>query len=397
MNDDAPHWSAQPPRSASQATDAIEQGHFVIGMMPSFLCQHDCPHCYLTTAMRRDPARLSPEAIARILGGVRDYYRSRGLGHVTIHVHHYGGEPTTMGVAAMLETLDAVDDALPEREGFIVRHSIQSALTGVDLAPWIPVFRDRCGNYVQTSYDGLMRGRRYDREWRDQVACLREAGIDVSTISTINRRLIEDGPDATLRTLEELDICEAGFLVLLYNAHNEGPAYDRLAPRMQDWSDFMIALTRAWIDRRAAGGRPPELGPVHSILWKGGDLRAAHPNPMNLPSALFLLPNGDWALSDYRSDGREYLRPFANGLTTTFHDMLQSPARRAFLRKQVLRNGNPECQACDLADTCMMEIWKSNVPGDECFGAKRYVQWVHDNAAAIRAAHGTKRVSRSFF
>lgn len=396
MTHDATHWSQRPARQGQQMVQSIESGHFVIGLMSSLYCPHDCPHCYLTRKMRRDRTRLAPETLERILRGVADYYADRGIAP-TITVHHYGGEPTAMGPVFMRETMDAIDAALPASRGIMVRHSIQSALTGVDLDDWIPIFRDRCDNYVQTSYDGPMRGRRYDRAWRTQVEALRAADIDVATISTINTRLLELGPEGTLALLEELDVCEAGFLVLLHNDNNDGKPYDRLAPSMRDWSAFMIALTEAWAERRHAGGHPPEIGPLHATLWRNHCLSTSAPDPCAVPPALFLMPNGDWAISDYRADGSEYMRTLANGATTPFAEALRTPERRAFLRNQALRNGNPECQSCPLAGGCMMEIWKPNPADGECFGAKTYVEWVLANADRLTAAFGSRRVSQSFF
>ena len=55
---------------------------------------------------------------------------------------------------------------------------------------------------------------------------------------------------------------------------------------------------------------------------------------------------------------------------------LQSKERKSYLRKQVLRDNNPECMDCEHANKCVMEFWKKNREGDDCFGGKRYVDWL---------------------
>lgn len=58
----------------------------------------------------------------------------------------------------------------------------------------------------------------------------------------------------------------------------------------------------------------------------------------------------------YRNGWSELMQPFGNILWRPFEAVLTSPARRAYLRRQVLRNRNPECIACDHADKRLMEF-----------------------------------------
>ena len=60
-------------RIQDQAGWSIEQGHFVLTMMPSLYCDLDCPHCYLSLKERRDPTRLSNENLKNILQSVDDH------------------------------------------------------------------------------------------------------------------------------------------------------------------------------------------------------------------------------------------------------------------------------------------------------------------------------------
>ncbi len=100
---------------------------------------------------------------------------------------------------------------------------------------------------------------------------------------------------------------------------------------------------------------------------------------------LFLLPDGAFVLPDYRDGWHEFMQPFGNILQQSFDEVLTSPARRAYLRRQATRNGNADCLACDHGDKCVMEFWKPNRPGDDCFGGRGYVEWVLANAGRIEA------------
>ena len=70
------------------------------------------------------------------------------------------------------------------------------------------------------------------------------------------------------------------------------------------------------------------------------------------------------------------MKVFGNILKDDFKTILTSPGRRDYLRRQVMRNGNAECLECNHADKCVMEFFKPNKINDDCFGAKKYVEWL---------------------
>lgn len=369
-------------RVKQQHAASIEQGHFVLTMMPSLYCDLDCPHCYLSKAERRDPTRLMNNAIRKVLENIDRFYEHRQIERKTIHAYQYGGEPTSMGVEAFTSMLDTIEQALPASKGYDVRHTILTSLVEVDLEAWLPVFRDRCGGFLQTSFDGRMRGGRYVRKWDAQMRRAREMGLTLSTISVVNSRILSDGPDATLGYLSELGVVEASFLPFMWNEQNDGKKYDALAPSMNAWSDFMTEITKSWISRRERGESVPEIGQLRYILAQS-DMKSPVSNVAG--QTLFLMPNGDFALPDYRNGWQEYMNRFANGISTDFGDVLSSPRRRAYMRRQMTRNNNPDCLSCPHSDKCVMEFWKENRPGDECFGGRRYVEWVLENRARLMA------------
>jgi sulfatase maturation enzyme AslB (radical SAM superfamily) len=378
-------------RHGNQMGASIEQGHFVLTMMPSLYCDLDCPHCYLSKAERRDPTRLMNNAIAKVLRKVDEYYDKRGITHKTIHAYQYGGEPTSMGVDAFSRMLDTIDTGLPADKGYHVRHTILTSLVEVDLHEWLPIFRDRCGGFLQTSFDGRMRGGKYIKQWDQKMREARDLGLVLSTISVVNSRILQDGARETLEYLAELGVVEASFLPFMLNEQNDGLKYDRLAPTMSAWSRFMIELTEAWIERREAGQPAPEIGQLRYILAQS-EMESPVSNVAG--QTLFLMPNGDFALPDYKDGWKEFMNRFANGVGQDFDAVLNSPKRRAYMRRQMTLNGNSECTNCPHSDKCVMEFWKENRPDDDCFGGRKYIDWVMENRSRILAVdQGTLRTS----
>jgi len=397
MNRAMPH---APTHSAVRVKEAsapsIEQGYFVLTMMPSLYCDLDCPHCYLSVAERRDPTRLPNKALRKILTNIHAFYESRGIGNKIIHAYQYGGEPTSMGTTAFSEMLDTIEDVLSRDKGYDVRHTILTSLVEVDLDEWLPIFRDRCGGFLQSSYDGRMRGGRYMQRWDAKMREAARLGLTLSTISVVNSRILQEGPDATIDYLSELGVVEASFLPFMWNEQNDGLKYEKLAPTMDSWSDFMIALTERWIQRREGGLHTPEIGQLRFILSQA---KAASQTPVSnvAGQTLFLMPNGDFALPDYRNGWQEFMNRFANGLNIPFAQVLNSPKRRAYMRRQLTRNGNSDCSSCLHANKCVMEFWKDNRPGDDCFGGKRYVEWLLANERRIARLDAGKLATTSLY
>lgn len=381
-------------RVKRQHAPSIEQGHFVLTMMPSLFCDLDCPHCYLSKAERRDPTRLMNSAIQKVLNNIDAFYDRRGITEKTIHAYQYGGEPTSMGVDAFASMLDTIDQTLPPEKGYDVRHTILTSLVEVDLDAWLPIFRDRCGGFLQTSFDGRMRGGAYMRKWDQKMREARALGLTLSTISVVNSRILGDGARDTLDYLADLGVVEASFLPFMWNEQNDGKKYEKLAPTMTAWSDFMIELTEYWLERHEAGADLPEIGQLRFIL-------AQEEMPSSVSNiagqTLFLMPNGDFALPDYRNGWQEYMNRFANGISQPFEKVLSSKRRRTYLRRQLTRNGNSECLQCPHADKCVMEFWKENRPGDDCFGGRKYVDWVMQNKPRILSVLNSKLRTDSLY
>ncbi|MFC4236186.1 SPASM domain-containing protein [Thalassospira xianhensis] len=366
---------------------SIETGYFVFTLMPSLYCKLRCPHCYLSLEQRKDATILSVDKVSEACAKIDAYYQKKRLERKTIVNYWYGGEPTSMGEDYFRSCADAIGSHFTAEKGYDIHHTVLTSLVGVDLDVWGPIFEQYGKGAFQTSFDGLMRGKGYMRVWDNRVREANARGLEVSTISVVNEALLSDGPVAVLDYLSDLSVAETSWLPFMLNEQNEATKkYDEFAPRMDVWSEFMIALSSRWLERKRAGLHAPEIGQLRFILRQRelGDFA-------NIAGqTLFLMPNGDFVLPDYGSDSwLEYMQRFGNILEQDFEEVLRSPERRRYIRKQILRNGNPDCVDCSHSGYCVMEFWKKNRPGDDCFGGRNYVEWVLENEAEIRHFTGS--------
>ncbi|MFK4132060.1 radical SAM protein [Pseudomonas luteola] len=356
---------------SSQLT--VETGYFVFTMMPSLRCSLNCPHCYLSLEQRRNSKIMTLEDLDLACRKVREYYDDKAIKQKVIIFYWYGGEPTDMGLPYMLEAFSRIDRIFPESDGFHIRHDILTSLLNIE-DEWFDVFRSWGRGHFQTSFDGLMRGKGYVKKWDKRVREAVSAGLRVSTISVVNNELFKDGPIEVLEYLSELGVQEASFLPFMLNEQNKGDKYEKFAPPMSAYSDFMISLSEKWYSMKKDGLFVPQIGQMNYI-----SSRTNLPEISNIAAqTLFMMPDGDMVLPDYRNGYLEYMRSFGNILESSFSDILNSNERQSYLRKQLIRNMNVECLSCDNKHNCIMEFWKTNRKEDDCFGAKKYVKWLEN-------------------
>lgn len=362
---------------------SIEQGYFIFTLMPSLFCKLRCPHCYLSLEQRKDKTIMSVEDLTTTCRKVDAYYQQQQINKKTVVCYWYGGEPTSMGQGYFTSAADSINGVFNPGEGYRVKHTVLSALVGVK-DDWFALF-DRYGKgEVQSSYDGNMRGASYMRRWDERARSVVNYGLRLSTISVVNRELLNQGPEETLDYLTDIGVAETSWLPFMWNEQNSTGAYNEYAPSMAEYCEFMVGLSEHWMKRRRQGVSAPEIGQLRFIMHQ-----ADSPLLANVAGqTLFLLPNGDFVLPDYRDGWQEFMQVFGNILEQDFDSILTSPARRRYLRRQILRNGNAECLSCDHTDKCIMEFWKDNRPGDVCFGAKDYVEWILNNREDIKSIIG---------
>jgi sulfatase maturation enzyme AslB (radical SAM superfamily) len=372
-------WQESAKQIDHSQMNSIEQGYFVFTMMPSLRCSLNCPHCYLSLDQRRNSDIMTLEQFRLAATKVNDYFMAtRPDKKKVIIFYWYGGEPTEMGMPWFMGAFRIIDEIFTPERGYEIRHDILTSLITVDQS-WYDVFKSYGRGQFQTSFDGLMRGKGYMKKWDKRVREAIGEGLRVSTISVVNHELFKDGPEAILDYLTELGIQEASFLPFMLNEQNIGDKYEKFAPPMAQYSEFLIALNVHWLKLKAQGLNPPMIGQTCFVLSR----RQLPPEANIAGQTLFLLPNGDFVLPDYKNGWLEFMQTFGNILSQSFEEVLTSPARRAYLRRQYTRNMNEDCLQCELKDCCIMEFWKENRPDDDCFGAKRFVEWVLRNEAEL--------------
>lgn len=351
---------------------SIESGYFIFTLMPSLRCSLNCPHCYLTKEQRRYSPTMSLEDLEIAATKVDDYYSKRNIKEKVIVFYWYGGEPTEMGFDYMNSAFDILDRIFDKNKGYLVKHTILTSLLTVDTSIWFPFFRDRCQNHFQTSFDGFMRGENYVKKWEKKVKEAIDFGLTVGTISVVNNELLKDGATNVINYLTNLGVKEVSFLPFMWNEQNNGLSYDKYAPSMDNWSKFMIDVSKYYFELSDTGIIPPSIGQLSFVMSQ-----SSTPQMANIAGqTLFLLPNGDFVLPDYKFGFKEYMRVFGNILTVDFTQILAGKERKSYLRKQVNRDNNPECLDCEYSNMCVMEFWKKNRPNDDCFGGKKYIEWL---------------------
>lgn len=346
----------------------IEKGRLILTMMPSLYCKLDCPHCYLTKAQRRSKDCLSLKEIQITCDKIRNYYQDKNI-QATIDIYWYGGEPTTMGVELFSDMCDIINSAFINHK---IRHTLLSALVGVNLDDWIPVVHKYCDSKIQTSYDGLMRGDRYDNTWQKQVRYATAQGLKVSTLSVFNKFIKNDGAKEVFAKLMKLGVKECGWLPFQKNTRNDMTGmFNEHSTSMSEFSNFMIDFTK--INDSANSSAKFLIGNelfINSMSTSGTQMSNTG------AQTVFLMPNGDMVMPDYDEFNIEYMRLFGNILTQSFNNILTSKSRRDWIRRQITRNNNKECLECDKWSCCLMEFWKNNNKSDDCYGAKKYVDWL---------------------
>lgn len=352
--------------------NSAETGYFVFTMMPSLRCDLSCPHCYLSLEQRRHSHIMTLEELKIAIEKVHQYYIDRDdISVKYISFYWYGGEPTQMGLDYIQNDFKMIEEKFLESEGFYIKHTLLTSLIQIE-DYWFEFFKKWCGNYFQTSFDGLMRGKGYMKQWDKRVREARSKGLNVGTITVVNNKILEDTPRALLDYLIELGICEASFLPMMKNEQNEKGHYEKYAPTMDQYSEFMIELMEYWYELKLKGVSVPSIGQSQYITSR---LETSE-NGNIAGQTMFLLPDGEFVLPDYKDGYTEFMQPFGNILKQSFEDVLSSKDRRNYIRKQYLGNKNKECRNCEHKHHCIMEFWKENKINDDCFGAKKYVEWL---------------------
>ena len=353
---------------------SIESGYLILTMMPSLYCEEKCPHCYLSKEQRADKTVMSLDKIKTICLKVDDFYLKSKNQNKHIVLYWYGGEPTSMGIDYFESAITIINSIFLKEKGYTVKHIILTSLVNIDDC-WFDFFHKHCDSYFQTSFDGRMRGKKYLQKWESRIKDAINCGLKVGTISVVNEEMLKVGAKNAINYLVDLGITEAGFLPFMLNEQNKGKKYNRFAPTMNNWSNYLIEATKT-ARKLNQEGKVISIG-QESFYLVQNNRGSSIANTAS--QTLFLMPNGDITLPDYKNGHEEYMRTFGNILTEDFIDILEGAERKLYLKKQLTRNFNKECLECSYSNSCVMEFWKENRDNDDCFGGKRYIEWLEQN------------------
>lgn len=369
---------------------SIENGYFIFTLMPSLRCSLNCPHCYLSKEQRNDKTILPVNKLAEICNKIKTYYKSiRCFSNIRIINYWYGGEPTEMGLIYTQEAVNTINSIFTKEDGFDSSHIFLTSLVTVNESEWYPFFKMFGRNYIQTSFDGLMRGKGYLKKWETKVKNAISYGLKVATISVVNQKLINTPAKELLFYLTELGVREVSFLPFMLNMQNDGEKYDSYSVDMDVYSEYLIEITKAYFELVERGYHPPEIGQYRFIVEQYKNVELSNISAQTL----FLLPNGDMCLPDYIDGNKEYLNIFGNILESSFEEILTSSNRRKYLRKQIRRNNNTECEECEYSGHCIMEFWKENCESKDCYGASNYVNYVLKDTHFTESLNYTSELS----
>lgn len=354
---------------------SIESGYLILTMMPSLYCEEKCPHCYLSKEQRSDKTIMSISNIELICKKIDTYYVNNKTPSKHIVLYWYGGEPTTMGMEYFKSAIDTINRILKPCKGYTLKHVVLTSLVNIS-SDWFAFFDRYCDGYFQTSYDGRMRGKKYLSEWEMRVKEAVNYGLSIGTLSVVNEEMLKVGANKTIEYLTSLGVSEAGFLPFMLNEQNKGKKYKRFAPTMENWSNFMIEATQKGRYLYSQGINSPTIG-QEAFYFVQSYRDSAISNSAS--QTLFLMPDGTFCLPDYKNGYEEFMQPFGNILKDDFDDILSGEARMKYLTKQLTRNSNVECLSCEHSNYCVMEFWKDNKNNDDCFGGKKYLDWLNKN------------------
>ena len=277
---------------------SIENGYFIFTLMPSLRCSLNCPHCYLSLEQRRNSELMKIDEIKIACEKVHEYYSTQKIKNKLIICYWYGGEPTEMGIEYFNSAIDSINSSFKKIDGYTVKHTILTSLITIDQNLWFDFFKTHCENHFQTSFDGFMRGKTYVKKWEEKIKLAHIAGLNIGTITVVNNEILKLGATQTLGYLTSLNIKEASFLPFMLNEQNIGQKYDKYAPTMNNYSDFMIELSNLYFNNKKNNIVQPEIGQLSFILHQKDSADLS-----NIASqTLFLLPNGDFVLPDIRTD-----------------------------------------------------------------------------------------------
>ncbi|HCK18285.1 MAG TPA: radical SAM protein, partial [Thalassospira sp.] len=214
--------------------------------------------------MKKASGKMSTDNFRKIFTGIAEHMAQIGYDHAEIHV--IGGEPTILGLPFFEENIPVGRAALEEAAArmdkpFSFEIIMVSNLLSRDILPIANHF-DR----VNTSYEPETRfpKPKLEQMWRDNLALLRDNGIDVGVTTAMTKHVINYGARTLLDYHYNQGIKQIHFGFFIPSGDGLVNR-DEMFPEFVETSNFLIEAANWYFERR---DDDPDLfvNPVESML-----------------------------------------------------------------------------------------------------------------------------------
>jgi len=354
-------------KSMNELQFSIENGYLEIHLWCTYKCNVGCPHCYLK-AMKQKAPDLTIEKYKQLIDSIKQYKQEWKKLRVVV----YGAEPQSLPTSYYHELMDITDSYFNNAE-----YSMYTSLQILN-KDWLNLFqriKDKNGlSMTAVSYDGLMRGEKYNERLFSNLELLNQNKMRVGLMSVLNKTMIDLTTKHYVDVLEKYNLASFSIKPFL-PIKGQRKTWEEWAVPMSTYSDYVIEvheeLRKRGLDK--VSGMITDVSHVDTVSQSLG--------------SWVVFVDGDLRLLYMGYDDREeYLQEFGRvNEFISFGDVIKlSPIRKKFLEDQRLLHNRLDCQTCEFAGKCLAEVYKDEYDdSNECIGAKRFVKWVYDNYGVL--------------
>ncbi|MBV6633898.1 MAG: radical SAM protein [Alphaproteobacteria bacterium] len=340
-------------------------------------CNLRCTHCYIHSDVKKASGKMAPQNFRKIFADIGEHMSQIGYDHAEIHV--IGGEPTILGLPFFEENIPPARAAIEEAASrmdkpFSFEIIMVSNLLSRDILP-IAKFFDR----INTSYEPETRfpKPKLEQMWRDNLALLKDNGLDVGVTTAMTKHVVERGAASLLDFHYDQGIKQIHFGFFIPSGDGLVNR-DEMFPEFVETSNFLIEAAHWYFERR---DDDPDLfvNPVESML---SGITSGEPlDDIVCPiiaGSMDIDWNGQTATCLEAGGG---LNPewLGNVVQSSVAEVAKSPGFRA----HVLEAAKPkkECRTCDEYRVCrsgcgvIFKYWNPEVDED-CPGFKKFIKFM---------------------
>lgn len=348
----------------------IETGYLELHLWVTYKCAVGCPHCYLKSMDVKSPD-LSLDKYRILLKQVQDYRKNWNKLRIVI----YGAEPQTLSAEYYHDLMSMTEMYFDNAE-----FSMYTSLQKLD-DNWLSVFRrikEHNGlDMTAISYDGLMRGEKYNERLFKNLKILNDNGMRVGMMSVLNKSMLELGAKAYVDVLEQYKFPSFSIKPFL-PIKGQYSKWLEFATTMDEYSDFVIDVHKELKSRNLdkISGMITDVAHSDSIM-------------QSLGGWVIFVDGGLRFLYMAYDNREEFLQEFGKiDENHTFTDIINGDKRKQFLQDQRCANFRTDCLICEYAGRCLAEVYKDNYDmSSECVGAKKFIDWINKEYGVV---HDTK-------